>query len=606
LRLIVIALALLVLHAIPMETAAETLRIAREGVPVAVIVIPDNPSTAELWAANDLKYHLDRIIGGQFRIVKDSVGTNARERQIHVGATSFAGQFKSTLGPEAFTIRTLTKRIGIVGGSDSGTVFGAYEFLERLGVRWLVPGTLGIEYPHKPTLEAPVLNETQAPAFELRGLDGGLWGLRNKTNFITDATLPISATATPLRRIHTMDFWLPPDSHYAAHPDYYALVGGSRDPYPFITELKPFWKVEPGNPEVAEVVAERICAMHRADPEAIRFLLSPNDGLNFSESPESLALDEAGVTRWRRYSRRYILFYIAVAQQVYVCAPNVSIVGYAYHFYNLPPLDQQIFGPPNLSLMVARYTPFDYARSFEDPYSEGSQLFREALDGWEHIVGKRMYTFEYYWKLNWYGLPWPILHTIERDIPYLWARGIGGLLSQADLESDGWTNGLNFYVAAKLLWNPQRDPQSIKGEWMRGMFHESAPHMQRYYDVMEQSMASQTEISGNARLNALRVFTPSVLVEMRQSYDAAMAVATDERVIRRLRLIGRSLNYTERLVAIIRLAASDPARAAELLKQMIDEHTQFPNKWRGVVPDDIFGDSYLRAYLRALSSEASQ
>lgn len=318
-------------------TLAETLRISNNGVALASIVISNNPTSAEEFAAMELKDYLYKITGSSFIIAKE--GENLLSRQIHIGNTTFGKPFKKGLGPEVFAIRYVGKKIAIVGGADSGTLFGTYEFLERLGVQWYIPDPLGTVIPSKPTLSVRLTNETLSPAFNLRGLDGGIWGLRNKTNFITDPNLPFPPFSVPMERIHTMDFWLPPWVYYEEHPEYYALVDGSRDPFRFMNETKSYWKEETGNEIVAEVIANNICNDYKLNPKVTRFLLSPLDGLNFSESSESKVLDEAGVVRWQRFSRRYFTFYNRIAEKVKSCAPRVKLIGYAYHYYNLPPND---------------------------------------------------------------------------------------------------------------------------------------------------------------------------------------------------------------------------------------------------------------------------
>jgi len=257
----------------------------------------------------------------------------------------------------------------------------------------------------------------------------------------------------------------------------------------------------------------------------------------------------------------------------------------------------------NLDLMVAHYTPFDLARPIGDPGSSCNALFVSALNGWEELFGKRLYIFEYYWKLNWYGLPWPIAHSISADIPYLYSRGVKGILSQANVTADAWTNGLNFYIASKLLWNPTLDTEIIKRRWIKGLFAEASNPMEQYYKVMEDSMCKQVCISGNARINALKVFTPQVLQGMRTAYEQALSLATDPSIRLRLKKIGLSLEYTEKMMEIISTAQTDPHNAANLLRLLIQEHEMYPDKFKGVVPDEIFGESYLKSYLKFIESQ---
>ena len=56
--------------------------------------------------------------------------------------------------------------------SSNGTLFGAYEFLERLtGVMWLMPGEYGEDTPPKGTLVFAQTNDTCKPAFPCRVIE---------------------------------------------------------------------------------------------------------------------------------------------------------------------------------------------------------------------------------------------------------------------------------------------------------------------------------------------------------------------------------------------------------------------------------------------------
>jgi hypothetical protein len=600
-KIIIINMA--IVFAVCSVAEAGTLRLAYRSIARALIVIPDDASVTEEYASQELKTHLDKMTGGTFRIIREA--DNSGGMQIHVGRTNFALPFAIGIEKEAFTIRNNGKKIALIGGSDAGTLYAVFEFLEEMGVKWLVPDEeLGTVIPLKPDLYFRLVNKVFNPAFELRGLNGGIWGLRNKSNFIVDSALPFPAFAYPEKmRIHTMDTWLPPEIYYAPRPELYAFVDGSRDPFRFVGERKSYWKEETGSEDTAMVVAENICEAYKKNPLTERFLLSPLDGTNWSQSPESMALDEQSVSKWQRYSRRYYVFYTRVAELVGKCAPDARVIAYAYHYYTFPPDDRSISAPNNLELMVAHYTPFDLARPMSDPGSACNALFVSTMDGWEELFGKKLYVFEYYWKLTWLGLPWPIAHTIAEDIPYLHGRGVKGILSQSSRTGDVWVNGLNFYLAAKLLWNPDLDPETIKKEWIRGLFAEVSKPMEQYYNVMENSMAANTCISGNARINALKVFTPPVLSRMRTYYEQALDLAVSPIVKRRLDKIGLSLRYTEVLMRIIGLAQNEPQEAAALLRSMIDEYEENPSKYAGIVPKDIFeGPAYLRKYLTDLES----
>lgn len=82
----------------------------------------------------------------------------------------------NSLRPQQFLLRTVaapdSKKLLIVGGDDSGTLYGAYRFIEHLGVRFFLHGDVVPD--ERILLKLPKLDELGEPLFELRGLNP--WG----------------------------------------------------------------------------------------------------------------------------------------------------------------------------------------------------------------------------------------------------------------------------------------------------------------------------------------------------------------------------------------------------------------------------------------------
>ncbi|MBP6964190.1 MAG: hypothetical protein KBC96_07285 [Armatimonadetes bacterium] len=71
------------------------------------------------------------------------------------------------LGPEQYEIKTTGKTWWIVGGDDIGTLYGAYRFAEKLGVRFYLHGDV---IPDDRLKSLPTINEDGRPLFSIRGI----------------------------------------------------------------------------------------------------------------------------------------------------------------------------------------------------------------------------------------------------------------------------------------------------------------------------------------------------------------------------------------------------------------------------------------------------
>ena len=78
----------------------------------------------------------------------------------------------AALGPEQFWLRSVRVHgrpvVVLAGGDDLGTLYAAYRFAERLGVRFFLHGDVLPD--ERIALRLPILDERQAPIFKVRGL----------------------------------------------------------------------------------------------------------------------------------------------------------------------------------------------------------------------------------------------------------------------------------------------------------------------------------------------------------------------------------------------------------------------------------------------------
>lgn len=105
---------------------------------------------------------------------------------------------------------------------EQGSYNAVSGFLQKLGVRWLMPGELGEFVPQQKSITLPKLDETVRPDFEIRQFsvhgpsEWTRWGMRLGVRYPYGMS-----TAHGLQRLSTKGF-------YEAHPDWFAMYGGKR------------------------------------------------------------------------------------------------------------------------------------------------------------------------------------------------------------------------------------------------------------------------------------------------------------------------------------------------------------------------------------------
>lgn len=155
----------------------------------AVVVTADKPTPIALYAARELVSHMKTATGVTLPVVTESAVPEGSGSRLFLGMTKSArgqGISPEKLPPEAYVMRSVGRDLYIVGeegdgdplsasNSKCGTLFGAYELLERcLGVRWLWPGPLGTYTPPRSgSIVLPSLDETVAPRLAYREINWG-------------------------------------------------------------------------------------------------------------------------------------------------------------------------------------------------------------------------------------------------------------------------------------------------------------------------------------------------------------------------------------------------------------------------------------------------
>ena len=149
--------------------------------PQAAVVCPPDASVQETLAAKEIRRYVYLRTGQLLPIVETTEGDAivvARKDRPIVGRLA-DDQLRATiegLQPQQYVLKTITegnRRIVLIaGGDDIGTLYGAYRFIEHLGVRFFMHGDA---IPDKQiALKLPELDETGKPLFGLRGVNP--WG----------------------------------------------------------------------------------------------------------------------------------------------------------------------------------------------------------------------------------------------------------------------------------------------------------------------------------------------------------------------------------------------------------------------------------------------
>jgi len=244
--------------------------LVKNGKAQAVVIVADNAPKTALYASEELVRFVEKAAGVRLKTISESAEPEDVHTKVYIGKTKSCasqGIDVERLPREAFIMRSVGNDLFIAGYEDdgdplnqhnpnAGTLFGVYEFLERvLNVRWLWPGELGTYVPKTDTVAISSINLLHSPSFQYRGfywgpMQGILHGRKMEEEdiqfgFSPDVSVSYAKDLEAFLRHHRMGGLdaKPPSGHAFSgwwkrygkeHPEWFALrrdgVRGDLDP----------------------------------------------------------------------------------------------------------------------------------------------------------------------------------------------------------------------------------------------------------------------------------------------------------------------------------------------------------------------------------------
>jgi hypothetical protein len=478
------------------------------------IVLPADAGTNQQRAAEVLREHLAMMLP-----TEPDVGAARADADIHILLDPPDSDVdRVALGPDGFHLAVAGNEATIVGGSEKGTIYGAYALLEDLGFRLWTPGALHV--PPSRRIQLAEGARTEIPSIEFREA------------FYTPAWDPAFQEWHRLDRhieewglwVHTFERLVPPDEHFEAHPEWFAEVNGKRIPNGQLCLT---------NDGVFHELVARLREQIEAEPGKHYWSVSQNDTFGNCTCDACAAIDE----REGAHSGSLIAFTNRVAEQF----PDKTISTLAYQYSRKAPA--HLRPAPNVLIVLA---PIELNRSrpvATDPSAAG---FRAELEDWARVTD-RVLLWDYVIQFANLVSPFPNLRVLQPNLRYFVEQHAVAHFQQGNREVGGEWAELRTWVISRLLWNPDLDAEVLIDEFLAGYYGAAAPHLRAYVDTQHDALAASgagLDIFGNPIGAAKTYLTPELLTTYEAQFDRAeAAVAGDATLAQRVRWARLPLYY---------------------------------------------------------------
>lgn len=501
--------------------------LAQGGKSDAVITLAEPATPATEYAAAELRRWLREISGAELPVVLASATSDAPGFLLQIADDT-------ALGTEGYRLETHGKTLHITGGSGRGVLYGVYGLLEdHLGCRWFTPQIH--RAPRQHTLLLPQINETVRPILEYREpfvteCRDGDWVARNRCN----------STAASLEErhggklkyngfVHTFAELVPVDTWFDTHPEYFSLVKGKR--------LRQYAQLCCTNPEVVQIITDAILKRIETTPDATIFSISQNDWFNFCQCDACAALAAAEDSQ----IAPVLQLVNQVARVVAERHPDKLIDTLAYQWTRKPP--RHMRPEPNVIIRLCSIE-CCFAHPFTTCDDPANRRFVEDVEAWSRI-SSRLWVWDYTTSFASYLVPFPNLRVRAENIRFLAAHKVTGIFEQDVYNTPaGEFNGLSGYLGAKLLWNPNYNPETAIDEYLAGVYGPAAPHLRTYLDALHDKVENENIHVGIGAMPEAKYLDAALLAEADRCFDAAeTAVADDPLLLERVRIARMSPDH---------------------------------------------------------------
>lgn len=520
--------------------ASNTVTIAENSVARAVIVTVAGADPSVQYAASELAGFLGRVTGATFQIVGQASTTRAN---LFVGpdAARLADPAFTTqdLGEDGIVVRSIGDDLIIAGGAPRGTLYAVYDFLERYaGVRWWTATESTI--PDRPTLVVGDVDVRHVPAITYRETDyagalDGDFAARSRLNGqyqLVEARhggRALSFVATGKHYVHTFWTYLPPETYFAAHPEWYAVVDGQPNARGLNLTSVP----------MRQTFTANVRSFLTASPHATILDISYIDDGVTSQDPASAAIIAAEGSPMGLLLR----FVNAIAEELEPEFPQVTFSTLAYQDTVTPPR----ITTPRRNVLVRLS---DIASSFSVPLDHPrNQAFADDLAAWS-VLTDRLHVWDYVANFTFPDLPHPNLRVLGPNLRFLTDHGVTGVFEEAAPGRE--LAELRAWVLAKLMWDPGLDGATLIETFVEGYYGPAAGHVLAYLDLMHDAVATSGDYLGLSSPPTADFLAPSTLEAAWAHMEAAAsAVQGDAALSARVQRVQASVLNAMELRGIV-------------------------------------------------------
>jgi hypothetical protein len=350
-----------------------------------------------------------------------------------------------TWGSDGFGVICDQRQIQIFGYSEAACKNAVYDVLQRkFGFEYYqaectkLPGRLPVKFAYD--------RYESVPAFEYREI---FYGETRRTGYGDWHKLTSGESSFTFENhpgwglwVHTLHKLLPPEQHFEAHPEYYALRNGIR--------MKD--QVCLSNPDVLNLVCDNLAIEISKKPDAKYWSVSQMDNYNFCECAACKHTDSIE----HSHAGTMLRFVNEVAKRF----PTKIISTLAYQYTRSAPILTKPEANVNIMLCTIEE---NRAKSLK-----GSS-FEKDLKNWAALT-QNILIWDYVINFSHMVMPFPNWPTLQENIQIFQQNGVKMLFEQGYNSPSSEMQPLRSFLLSKWAWDPKLNADSLIYEFTENYY----------------------------------------------------------------------------------------------------------------------------------------
>ena len=493
------------------------------------IILFPTASESERTAAEELRQYIQKINGADIPIKTNYLQNN--KHCIYIGFHPFIakviGASKPDNDDDGFTYKTIDDNLYIYGGAARGTMYGVFTFMEKeFGVKWYTKSCTIIPKIKKYALRK--ITHSEHPKIKYRFVefynfssDSALYA-HNKMNMVWDALPTKYGKLHNYWGVHTSEWLIPSKKYYAAHPEYFSLRNGKREPNSQLCLT---------NPDVLKLVIKNLKSKINPVINYWCYDVSQNDNQLFCECSECKKLE----AQYGGHSGIWIWFVNQVAEAL----PNINIGTFAYQYTRHAP--KNITPRENV---VIRLCSVECCFAHPIELCPKNQSFLKDYKAWRNITNK-IFIWDYVVNFNQYLLPFPNFAVLKSNIQFFVKNKAIAVFELGQYNSgNGEFSEMKAWVISKLLWNPNLNTDDLVKEFIRGYYGNAANEVYEYYRLCQNLVLPNTHFDCYIK-GTNKIFTDDFIENAKKIIKKAYKKCNNKEIQRRVKMIDLQILYLE-------------------------------------------------------------